>query len=181
MPARNGVTSALLVRLGFNGVDDIMSGRDNFLLAYWPQANPELLVEKLGERYEIAGTNLKRWTVGSPIQAPLDVATNPGMVNNAVALRVGGHESSERGLSRDQGRSRDPWSFVRSPLVCPLVPDEEQRTIGRPRPKDGRRTKDEGLRTSCYTEEEKTALAGEGLWSAGWKNPRAIRSIGANF
>jgi 2-methylcitrate dehydratase PrpD len=66
------VTSALLVHAGWNGVDDVMSGRDNFLLANAPQANAELLVEKLGERYEVAGTNIKRWTVGSPIQAPLD-------------------------------------------------------------------------------------------------------------
>jgi len=29
-------------------------------------------VDKLGERYEIARTNVKKWTVGSPIQAPLD-------------------------------------------------------------------------------------------------------------
>jgi 2-methylcitrate dehydratase PrpD len=72
MPARSGVTSALLVQGGWNGVDDVLSGRDNFLMANAPQANPELIVEKLGERWEIAGTNLKRWTVGSPIQAPLD-------------------------------------------------------------------------------------------------------------
>jgi 2-methylcitrate dehydratase PrpD len=72
MPARNGVTSAMLVQLGWNGVDDIMSGRDNFLLASSPETKPELLVEQLGERYEIARTNIKRWTVGSPIQAPLD-------------------------------------------------------------------------------------------------------------
>ena len=32
----------------------------------------ERLVDKLGERYEIARTNIKKWTVGSPIQAPLD-------------------------------------------------------------------------------------------------------------
>ncbi len=72
MPARNGVTSALLVKAGWNGVDDVISGRDNFLLANAPQAKPELLVQQLGERYEVVGTNLKRWTVGSPIQAPLD-------------------------------------------------------------------------------------------------------------
>lgn len=74
MPARSGVTSAMLVRAGWNGVDDVLSGRDNFLLASVPsgKAEPSLLVEKLGERYEIAGTNLKRWTVGSPVQAPLD-------------------------------------------------------------------------------------------------------------
>jgi 2-methylcitrate dehydratase PrpD len=72
MPARSGVTSALLVHSGWNGVDDVLSGRDNFLLANAPQANAGLLVEQLGERYEVVGTNIKRWTVGTPIQAPLD-------------------------------------------------------------------------------------------------------------
>jgi 2-methylcitrate dehydratase PrpD len=35
-------------------------------------AQPERLVEKLGERYEIVQTDIKKWTVGSPIQGPLD-------------------------------------------------------------------------------------------------------------
>jgi 2-methylcitrate dehydratase PrpD len=72
MPARNGVTSALVVRSGWNGVDDIFSGADNFFLAYAPKAQPERLVDKLGERYEIVQTDIKKWTVGSPIQGPLD-------------------------------------------------------------------------------------------------------------
>ena len=72
MPARNGVASALLVRSGWNGVDDIFSGADNFFIAYAPKAQPERLLEKLGERYEIAQTDIKKWTVGSPIQGPLD-------------------------------------------------------------------------------------------------------------
>jgi 2-methylcitrate dehydratase PrpD len=72
MPARSGVTSALLVHSGWNGVDDIFSGADNFFQAYAPKAQPARLVEKLGERYEIAHTDIKKWTVGSPIQAPLD-------------------------------------------------------------------------------------------------------------
>jgi 2-methylcitrate dehydratase PrpD len=72
MPARSGVTSALLVKSGWTGIDDIFSGPDNFLLAYAPQANPSGLVDALGERYEITRTNIKKWTVGSPIQAPLD-------------------------------------------------------------------------------------------------------------
>jgi 2-methylcitrate dehydratase PrpD len=71
-PASNGVTSALVVQSGWNGVDDIFSGADNFFLAYAPKAKPERLVEKLGERYEIAQTDIKKWTVGSPIQGPLD-------------------------------------------------------------------------------------------------------------
>jgi 2-methylcitrate dehydratase PrpD len=72
MPARNGITAALLVQAGATGVDDVLSGQDNFLAAYAPQADPAKLIEKLGERYEITRTNIKKWTVGSPIQAPLD-------------------------------------------------------------------------------------------------------------
>jgi 2-methylcitrate dehydratase PrpD len=72
MPARNGVTAALLVQAGATGVDDVLSGPDNFLADYAPQADPAKLIEKLGERFEITRTNIKKWTVGSPIQAPLD-------------------------------------------------------------------------------------------------------------
>jgi 2-methylcitrate dehydratase PrpD len=72
MPARSGVTAALLVQLGWNGVDDVFSGDDNFFMAYAPKANPALLVEELGRRHEITRTDIKKWTVGTPIQAPLD-------------------------------------------------------------------------------------------------------------
>jgi 2-methylcitrate dehydratase PrpD len=72
MPARNGITAALLVQAGATGVDDVLSGQDNFLADYAPQADPAKLIDKLGERYEVTRTNIKKWTVGSPIQAPLD-------------------------------------------------------------------------------------------------------------
>jgi 2-methylcitrate dehydratase PrpD len=72
MPARDGATAALVVQSGWTGLDDILSGANNFLLATAPEARPESLVDKLGERYEITRTGLKKWTVGSPIQAPLD-------------------------------------------------------------------------------------------------------------
>jgi 2-methylcitrate dehydratase PrpD len=72
MPARDGVTSALLVHSGWTGVGDILSGDDNFLLANAPHGDTSLLIDKLGERYEIVRTSIKKWTVGSPIQGPLD-------------------------------------------------------------------------------------------------------------
>jgi 2-methylcitrate dehydratase PrpD len=72
MPARSGVTSALLVHSGWNGIDDVLSGDDNFLLANAPHGDAAVLVDKLGERYEITRTSIKKWSVGSPIQAPLD-------------------------------------------------------------------------------------------------------------
>jgi 2-methylcitrate dehydratase PrpD len=72
MPARNAVSMAMLVKDGATGVDDIFSGADNFFLGLSPKADPKQLVDSLGERYEVSRTNIKKWTVGSPIQAPLD-------------------------------------------------------------------------------------------------------------
>jgi 2-methylcitrate dehydratase PrpD len=72
MTARSGVTSALVVQSGWTGVEDILSGTDNFFQAYCPAADPKGLIDKLGERYEITQTDIKKWTVGSPIQAVLD-------------------------------------------------------------------------------------------------------------
>jgi 2-methylcitrate dehydratase PrpD len=101
MPARSGVTSALLVRAGWTGIDDILSGPDNFLLATAPNADPERLIEKLGERYEIIRTNIKKWSVGSPIQAPLDALEllhkrRPFAANDVrkVVVRLGTREAS---------------------------------------------------------------------------------------
>ena len=72
MPARAGVTAAEVVRAGWSGVDDVFSGEDNFFRVNAPAGKPELLIAALGERYEIANTDIKKWTVGTPIQGPLD-------------------------------------------------------------------------------------------------------------
>src|SRR5215475_11877848 len=76
MPARNGVTAALLVQAGGTGVNDVFSGADNFFQAFLPKNDEGLLVEKLGERYEVTRTSFKKWTTGSPIQAVLDALAN---------------------------------------------------------------------------------------------------------
>ena len=72
MAARNGMTSALMVTNGFTGVDDVFSGERNFYDAYGINPLRQELSVDLGKRYEILQTSIKRWTVGSPIQAPLD-------------------------------------------------------------------------------------------------------------
>jgi 2-methylcitrate dehydratase PrpD len=76
MPARNGVTAALVVDAGWNGVDDVFSGADNFFQVNAPRGDPAVLVDRLGERFEIVNTDIKKWTVGTPIQAPLDAIEN---------------------------------------------------------------------------------------------------------
>jgi 2-methylcitrate dehydratase PrpD len=72
MPARNGVAAAVMVAHGFTGLEDVLSGERNFFVAYGRSPDPEELARELGERYEITDTDIKRWAVGSPIQAPLD-------------------------------------------------------------------------------------------------------------
>ncbi len=72
MPAKNGILSALLVENGWNGINDIFTGADNFFEAYAPNADRKVLIDGLGQRFEIALTDIKKWTVGSPIQGPLD-------------------------------------------------------------------------------------------------------------
>jgi 2-methylcitrate dehydratase PrpD len=72
MPARNGVAAATMVAQGFTGVDDVFAGERSFFVAYGRKPDPAALTLGLGATYEIMNTNIKRWSVGSPIQAPLD-------------------------------------------------------------------------------------------------------------
>jgi 2-methylcitrate dehydratase PrpD len=72
MPAHHGILAATMVAAGFTGIDDIFSGERNFLDAFAPFPHPEELCAELGQRYEVIHTNIKRWTVGSPMQAALD-------------------------------------------------------------------------------------------------------------
>ena len=72
MPARNGVTAVTLVQAGFTGVGDVFQGEQNFLRAYSDDPKPQELVRGLGSDFEIVRTNIKRFCVGSAIQAVLD-------------------------------------------------------------------------------------------------------------
>jgi 2-methylcitrate dehydratase PrpD len=76
MPARNGVAAAILVQAGLTGARDPFSGRTGFFQAFGPAAAPGLAIEGLGEEWEIRRTLIKKWSVGSPIQAALDALQN---------------------------------------------------------------------------------------------------------
>jgi 2-methylcitrate dehydratase PrpD len=76
MGARNGVNAALVVHSGWTGVNDVLSGPNNFVDSYNPKADPAGMIEQLGERYGVVQTTLKKWTTGGPIQAPLDALEN---------------------------------------------------------------------------------------------------------
>lgn len=72
MPARNGAAAATMVAFGMSAIDDVFSGDRNLFVAFALTAKPQEFTRGLGETFEIVNTNIKRWTTGSPIQAPLD-------------------------------------------------------------------------------------------------------------
>ena len=72
MGARNGVTAAVMVQLGFTGVWDVLDGEHNALQALSAEPKPEEMVAGLGSRFFVTETAIKPYSVGYPIQAPLD-------------------------------------------------------------------------------------------------------------
>lgn len=72
MGARNGVTAATMVQAGFTGVRDVFDCEHNVLEALSAQPHPSEMTADLGSRYWIAETSIKTYSVGYPIQSPLD-------------------------------------------------------------------------------------------------------------
>ena len=70
--ARNGVTAAIMAQMGFSGVWDVLDGEHNVLIALSTDPKPEEMVAGLGSRYFVTETAIKPFSVGYPIQAPLD-------------------------------------------------------------------------------------------------------------
>src|SRR5881409_4143221 len=72
MGARNGVTAAIMAQAGFTGVPDVLDGEHNALQALSREPRPEEMVAGLGSRFFVTETAIKVFSVGYPVQAPLD-------------------------------------------------------------------------------------------------------------
>ena len=72
MGARNGVTAVSMVEAGLTGVEDVLDGRHNLFIALSSDPKPEAMVEGLGHRFYVTETAIKTFSVGYPIQSPLD-------------------------------------------------------------------------------------------------------------
>jgi 2-methylcitrate dehydratase PrpD len=72
MGARNGVTAAIMVQMGFTGVPDVLRGEHNVLDALSTRPQPEEMVAGLGSRFFVSETAIKTFSVGYPNQAALD-------------------------------------------------------------------------------------------------------------
>jgi 2-methylcitrate dehydratase PrpD len=72
MGARNGVTAAMVVQAGWTGVRDVLEGEHNALEALSREPKPAEMIADLGTRFYVTETAIKVFSVGYPIQAPLD-------------------------------------------------------------------------------------------------------------
>lgn len=75
MGARNGVFAALIVDAGASGVSDPLVGRHSFLAGFAENPDETVLTKGLGREFEVMQASIKKWCVGSPIQAALDSLT----------------------------------------------------------------------------------------------------------
>lgn len=72
MGARNGATAVDMVQAGLTGVWDVLDGTHNLFIALSTRPQPEEMVKDLGTRYWVTETAIKTFSVGYPIQSPLD-------------------------------------------------------------------------------------------------------------
>lgn len=72
MGARNGVTAASMVQMGFTGVPNVLDGEHNLLVAFSQNPDPSRITDGLGEAFMVTGTAIKPYAVGYPIQSALD-------------------------------------------------------------------------------------------------------------
>ncbi|MGH7816659.1 MAG: MmgE/PrpD family protein [Candidatus Binatia bacterium] len=71
MPARNGVTAALLIKSGFTGNRDVVEGDQGIVKTYAP-CDPSKILAELGQRFTITSCLVKKYPVGSPMMETVD-------------------------------------------------------------------------------------------------------------
>ena len=112
MPSRNAVYAATMVEQGFTGVEDPFSGTRNFWMAYDGNVDTSHVTRELGKTYEIMRSNIKKWSVGSPIQPALDAASNLIAKHGVNAGQI------ERALVQVQDSESDIVNNRSMPDIC---------------------------------------------------------------
>jgi 2-methylcitrate dehydratase PrpD len=72
MGARNGLTAVTMVQAGLTGVHDVLDGTHNLFIALSTEPKPEEMLAGFGKLFYVTETAIKTFSVGYPIQSPLD-------------------------------------------------------------------------------------------------------------
>src|SRR5215468_9773591 len=110
--AANGLLAALLAEQGFDSTDEMIEGKRGFCRIYSEQAAPDLVLEELGTRWEIARNGHKPYACGVVLHPALDAmialrgahVRTPAEIERAelsvhpFAVRITGLADPETGL-----------------------------------------------------------------------------------
>ena len=100
--------AALMVQSGFTGVDEVLDGEHNMIDALSTEPRPEQMMAGLGSRFFVTETAIKTFSVGYPIQAPLDALLTLRRQHGLTADNVDAHRRpASRGRCTHRQRQRD--------------------------------------------------------------------------
>jgi 2-methylcitrate dehydratase PrpD len=102
MPARNGVTAALLVKSGFSGNRDVLEGDQGIIKTYAP-CDPAKLLAELGQRFTITSCLIKKYPVGSPMMETVDATL---ALLSKQTIRAGRYSSTSLSAYPKAARAR---------------------------------------------------------------------------
>jgi 2-methylcitrate dehydratase PrpD len=90
--ASSGVLAALLAQRGFDSSDEILEGKRGFCRIYSSEAKPELILDRLGERWEVTRNGHKPYACGVVLHPTIDamiaLAAKVPKTEQAVAIEL---------------------------------------------------------------------------------------------
>ncbi|MCG8545898.1 MAG: MmgE/PrpD family protein [Alphaproteobacteria bacterium] len=121
----NGVLAGLLAAKGFDSSDEIIEGKKGFCRIYSDVAAPELVLDELGERWEIARNGHKPYACGvvlhPAIDAMIELGSNMPADGGGVAsieLRVNPAAVTITGVVEPETGLRSKFSIYHSAAVA---------------------------------------------------------------
>ena len=123
--SHSGMWAALLAREGFLGPTTIVEGSNGFLHAYSGDADPDLVLEELGEVFQVTRTSVKphaccRYNQG-PIDCVLDLVARHGLQASEVEeARVGILSAGYDIVAVPEEEKRSPKSVVDMQFSMPF-------------------------------------------------------------
>ena len=170
--AQNGALAALLARQGFDSSMEILEGRKGFCRIYSDVAEPERIVEALGERWEITSNGFKPYACGVVMHPAIDTMIalrekREGGKIDEIEVTVNPLAVSVTGVSDPSSGLQSKFSLRHSAAVAFLdgAAGVSQYTDSRARSKD---VQELGAKLRIVTDAScKTDQASGRMWMAG--------------
>ncbi|EIW73253.1 hypothetical protein M231_03649 [Tremella mesenterica] len=119
MPASNAVKCVMMVNSGFTGTGDVLGEDRNFFDAILPGKNARLDLRDL-ESWKVLEADLKKYSVGFPIAAPLaalesiidDIQSSNSNSNRSLKIGQKRKSEAEEGVEKEEKSEGEMWKKV---------------------------------------------------------------------